>query len=86
MSAGRVMRVLLGGVGYRNLRDHSFGVLVIETLAAREWAAAVSVEDISYNPIAVVQRFEDDPPDRRFTRAVLVSSVQRPGRAPGAAG
>lgn len=77
------MKVLLGGVGYRNLRDHSFGVLVVEALAAREWPAAVSVEDISYNPIAVVQRLEDDPPERRFTRAVVVSSVQRPGRVPG---
>jgi hydrogenase maturation protease len=77
------MRVLVGGVGYRNLRDHSFGVLVVEALAAREWPAHVSVEDISYNPIAVVQRLEDDPPERRFTRAVIISGVQRPGRAPG---
>lgn len=77
------MRVLVGGIGYRNLRDHSFGVLVVETLAGRVWPDGVAVEDVSYNPIAVVQRLEDDPPERRFERAVLVSAVQRPGRAPG---
>ena len=77
------MRVLIGGVGYRNLRDHSFGVVVTDTLAARPWPDEVSVEDVSYGPIAVVQRLEDDPPDRRFGLAILVGAVTRPGREPG---
>ena len=77
------MRVLVGGIGYRNLRDHSFGVLVVDALAGRGWPAEVSVEDVSYGPIAVVQRLEDDPPDRRFDRAVIIAAVARPGRAPG---
>lgn len=76
-------RVLIGGIGYRNLRDHSFGVLVIERLQERAWPAHVSVEDISYGPIAVVQRLEDDSEDHRFGRAVIVSAVERSGRAPG---
>ncbi len=76
------MRVLIGGVGYRNLRDHSFGVLAVEALAARAWPADVSVEDISYNPIAVVQRFEDDPPERRFGLAIILGAVER-GRPAG---
>lgn len=71
------MRVLIGGVGYRNLRDHSFGVLAVEALAPRAWPAGVSVEDISYNPIAVVQRFEDDPPERRFGLAIIVGAMAR---------
>lgn len=77
------MRALVGGVGYRNLRDHSFGVLVIEALTTRPWPEGVSVEDVSYNPIALVQRLEDDLPDRAFSRAILIAGVQRPGRAPG---
>ena len=77
------MRVLVGGVGYRNLRDHSVGVIVSERLAARAWPEGVAVEDISYNPIAVVQRLEDEPADRRFERVVVVAGVSRPGRAPG---
>ena len=76
------MRVIVAGVGYRNLRDHSVGVAVVDRLEARPWPADVVVEDLSYNPIAVVQRLQDEPPDRRFERAVVVAAVER-GRAPG---
>jgi len=76
-------RVLIGGVGYRNLRDHSFGVVLVDGIDASGWPAGVSVEDISYNPIAVVQRLHDDLPDRRFDLAVIAGAIQRPGRAPG---
>lgn len=73
------MRVLIGGLGYRNLRDHSLGVAVSDLLAEREWPPGVLVEDVSYNPIAVVQRLQDDPVDR----AVVVAGISRPGRAAG---
>jgi hydrogenase maturation protease len=76
------MRVIVAGVGYRNLRDHSIGVAVVDRLATRAWPADVVVEDLSYNPIAVGQRLEDEPADRRFERAVVVAAVER-GRAPG---
>ena len=76
------MRVLVGGIGYRNLRDHSVGVEVADCLAGRAWPDGIVVEDLSYNPIAVVQRLEDEPADRRFARAVLVAGVAR-GRSPG---
>jgi hydrogenase maturation protease len=77
------VRVIVGGIGYRNLRDHSAGVEVSDRLARRHWPAGVAVEDLSYNPIAVMQRLEDEPPERAFERAVLVAAVAR-GRAPGA--
>jgi hydrogenase maturation protease len=77
------MRVLIGGVGYRNLCDHSFGVVVVDTLAARDWPALVSVEDISYNPIALVQRLQDEPAERPFDMAIVVAAVDRLGRTPG---
>lgn len=76
-------RVLIGGVGYRNLRDHSFGVVLVDSLATREWPPDVCVEDISYNPIAVVQRLQADAEDCRFDLAVIVGAMQRPGRSPG---
>lgn len=75
-------RVIVAGIGYRNLKDHSAGVAVADRLAGRAFAADVVVEDLSYNPIAVVQRLDDEPPGRRFTRAVVVAAVER-GRAPG---
>ncbi len=77
------MRALVAGVGYRDLRDHSVGGAVADQLAARPWTGDVVVEDLSYNPIAVVQRLQDEPPDRPFDRVVVVGSVERPGRVPG---
>jgi hydrogenase maturation protease len=79
------MRVIVAGVGYRNLRDHSAGLHLIDEMASVAWPSHVSVEDLSYNPIAVVQRFEDDPPDRRFSHAIVVAAVARGmARPPGA--
>jgi hydrogenase maturation protease len=78
------VRVIVAGVGYRNLRDHSVGVAVADRLLRRAWRGDVVVEDLSYNPIAVVQRLEDEPSDLRFTRAVVVGAVERGNRPPGA--
>jgi hydrogenase maturation protease len=78
------VRVIVAGVGYRNLRDHSVGVEVADRLEVEVWPDGVVVEDLSYNPIAVIQRLEDEPADRRFERAVVVAAVERRGRAPGA--
>lgn len=76
------MRVIVGGIGYRNLRDHSVGGAVVDRLSRGAWSDGVVVEDLSYNPVAVVQRLHDEPPGRRFQRAVLIGAVAR-GRPPG---
>ena len=75
--------MIVAGVGYRNLRDHSIGVEVADRLESASWADDVVVEDLSYNPIAVVQRLEDEPPEQRFQRAIVVAAVERDGRPPG---
>ncbi len=75
------MRTLIGGVGYWYLRDGSLGPAVAAELGRETWPAEVSVEDLSYGPIAVMQRLQEmDPP---FERLVLVSAVRR-GRPPAA--
>jgi hydrogenase maturation protease len=78
------MRVLVGGVGYRNLRDGSLGPWVADRLAERaragEMAAIeVEVEDISYHPVGLSQNLEERP---AYDRLVLVGAVRR-GRRPG---
>ncbi len=70
------MRVIVAGVGYRKLRDHSVGVEVTDRLESASWTDDVVVEDLSYNPIAVVQRLEDESPEQRFQRAVVVAAVE----------
>ncbi len=77
------MRVIVGGVAYPDLCDYSIGMEVQERLSRRQAPANVVVEDLSYNPIAVIQRLEDEPPDDRFERAVFVSAVKRGDRPAG---
>ena len=77
------MRTLVGGIGYRDLRDHSIGVMVSDRLEQREWPPQIVVEDVSYNPIAFVQRLHDEPPGQQFERVILVSATPRSGRTPG---
>ncbi|MEO8193196.1 MAG: hydrogenase maturation protease [Gemmatimonadales bacterium] len=77
------MRVIVGGIGYPDLCDYSIGILVQEQLSARRAPANVIVEDLSYNPIAIIQRLNDEQPDNRFGRVVVVSAVKRGDRAAG---
>ena len=77
------MPVVVAGVGYEYLRDHSAAAAVLARLQDWPWADGVVVEDLSYNPIAVAQWLDDGAPGRRFDRAVLVGAVER-GRRPGA--
>lgn len=74
------MRVLVGGVGYRFLRDDSVGPHVSDLLAERAAAGGeVEVEDLSYHPVGLSQNLADRRP---YDRLVLVAAVRR-GREPG---
>lgn len=75
-------RALIGGVGYPDLADISVSWSVIAALERRPLPAGVVAEDISYNPVAVGQRLDDEPPAERFGLVVVVSAVAR-GRVPG---
>jgi hydrogenase maturation protease len=73
------VRVLVGGVGYRYLRDGSVGPLVADTLTARA-GDGIEVEDLSYGPVQLSHNLEARKP---YDRLVLVGAVRR-GRAPAA--
>ena len=72
------MRVLIGGVGYRHLRDDSLGPWVADELGGRA-GDGIEVEDLSYHPVGLSQNLQDRPP---YDRLVLVGAVRR-GRDPG---
>jgi hydrogenase maturation protease len=76
----RLGRVLVSGVGYTNLRDRSFGPLLIERLRRRRWPDDVVVEDVSYGPIDVLFKLQAEP--NGFRLGVFVSAVAR-GRPEG---
>lgn len=58
------------------------GPELADRLATHPWQGDVVVEDLSFGPIAVVQRLQDEP--NRFTRAIFVAGISRtPWRPPG---
>jgi hydrogenase maturation protease len=72
------VRVLVGGVGYRFLRDESVGPYIADRLAvvARD---GVEVEDLGYHAVGLSQNLQEREP---YDRVVLVAAVRR-GREPG---
>jgi len=72
------MRVLVGGVGYRFLRDESVGPYMADRLADRG-RAGVEVEDLGYHPVGLHQNLTEREP---YDRVVLVAAPRR-GREPG---
>lgn len=73
-------RVLVAGVGYRNLRDLSLGPLVTDRLQEREWPESVEVEDLSYGPIGIMHSLDERPP---YDRIVLFSGEKTGRKSPG---
>lgn len=72
------LRILVGAIGYRNLRDGSVAFHVIERVAEQA-ANGLEVEDVSYHPVGLSHNLQDRP---QYDRVVLVASVAR-GRTPG---
>lgn len=78
------VRVVIGGVGYRNLRDHSFGLVMSDELESLARPPHLLVEDLGYNPVAIAQWFQAEAGTAPITRAVFVTAVGREdGRPPG---
>ncbi len=70
-------RVLVGGVGYRNLSDLSAGPLLVDALG--DLGPGVEVEDLSYGPIDVLFGLRSRTP---YDALVIVAAAAR-GDAPG---
>jgi hydrogenase maturation protease len=77
-SAGAA-RVLVAGVGYRNLRDLSIGPLLLDQLRGLEWPKTVQVEDLSFGAVHVLHWLQEQSP---FDAMVIVAGVRR-GYSPG---
>jgi hydrogenase maturation protease len=74
-----VPRILIAGIGYSQLRDNSFGPILIAQLQKLEWSQGIDVEDLSYGPIGVMHGLDERPP---YEKIVFVAAVNR-GRTPG---
>ena len=77
-------RVIVGSVDYPDLCDHSAGLLVAEDLMTRDLGDHVVVEDLSFNPVAVAQRLQDENGVDAFDCVIFISAIARGGwRGPG---
>lgn len=76
---GLTSKILIAGVGYRNLRDLSLGPVLMDRLAQDDWPPGVEVEDLSYNPISVMHSLDEHGP---YERMIFVAGVCR-RRPPG---
>ena len=75
------MKVLIAGVGHPNLKDLSFGQVLLPHLQMQEWAKKADLENLSFGAIAVLQWFQDHP--GKYDRVIFVSAAEREGRTPG---
>jgi hydrogenase maturation protease len=73
-------RVLIGGVGYRWMRDASFGVVAIDALAREHWPDEIDVVDLGYGALYAALDLADAQP--RYDRVVVLAAARR-DRAPG---
>lgn len=75
------MKVLIAGVGHPNLKDLSFGQVLLPHLEKQNWARDIDLENLSFGAIAVLQWFQDHP--GKYDRVIFVSAAEREGRTPG---
>lgn len=71
-------RVLVASVGYTCLTDMSFGTVLVDKLKAMSWPTHVQIEDMSYSPVAAVQKFREE----HYDKLILISATKR-NREPG---
>ena len=54
-------RVLIGTIGYFNLRDYSIGPHLLVQLKNTQWPPGIEVDEMNWGPIAIVQQFQSLP-------------------------
>jgi hydrogenase maturation protease len=72
-------RILIAGIGYSQLRDNSFGPILVAELRKLEWPEGIDVEDLSYGPVGVMHNLDERP---AYEKIIFVAAVNR-SRKPG---
>lgn len=70
--------VLIGTVGYHLLRNHSVGPILLPQLQSISWNGSVTVEEMNWGPIAIVQYFQTLKSS--FDRVIFLVAIERPER------
>lgn len=70
--------MLVGTVGYHNLRDFSLGPKLLPQLRAMAWPPGVEVDELNWGPIAIVQHFQSLPQPYRRVVILAARRTDRP--------
>jgi hypothetical protein len=70
--------IFVGTVGYAILSNHSIGPILLPHLKKMDWPNGVSVDELNWGPIAVVQQFE--ALEIAYDRVVLLVAIERSHR------
>lgn len=63
------------------LRNHSVGPVLLPELQRISWPAQVTVDELNWGPIAIVQEFQAQ--QQPYERVILLCALERPGRSVG---
>lgn len=77
----QVKKILIGTVGYHNLRNHSMGPVLLPELKRLQWPQGVELDEMNWGPIAIVQKFQSL--STPYDRVVLLAAIERPNRTTG---
>ena len=70
--------VLIGTVGYHLLCNHSVGPMLLPQLQSISWNGSVTVEEMNWGPIAIVQYFQTL--EKPFDKVIFLVAIERPER------
>lgn len=70
--------ILIGTIGYHNLRNHSIGPALLPQLQNMDWPDGIELEEMNWGPIAIVQKFQSLQVPYR--RVIFLAAIERPGR------
>ncbi len=73
-----MQKILIGTIGYHNLRNHSIGPVLLTQLQKMDWPKGVDLEEMNWGPIAIVQKFQTLPVS--YDKMILLSAVERKER------
>lgn len=71
-------KTFIGTVGYHLLGNHSIGPLLLEDLKQLDLPEWITVDELNWGPVAVVQQFQAE--EVPYQRVVLLVAIQREGR------
>ncbi len=78
MLAALNKNVLIGTVGYHLLSNHSVGPILLPQIRSIPWDGSVTVEEMNWGPIAIVQYFQTLK--KPFDRVIFLVAIERPER------